>query len=67
MKIRFKHEGLDETMPDDRKLPHVWRWLVDAEFNEKSMRKQNEKLYKQQEADLKVSTLSVGFKWFSIG
>lgn len=56
IKTRFRNEGLDELMPDEKKLPHVFRWLTDAEFNLMSMKKQNEKLYKQQEADLKVSS-----------
>lgn len=54
---RFIQEGLDPGMPDDKKLPFVWRWLSDAETNCISLRKQIEKLYRQQEMDIRVSCL----------
>lgn len=53
--LRFRREGLSPSIPDDKKLPHVWRWLGDAETNCLSLRNQIDKLYKQQERDIKVS------------
>lgn len=55
MTKRFRDEGLDIYLTDEKKLPHVWRWLVDAETNCLSLRMQIEKLHRQQEQDLKVS------------
>jgi len=58
LNLRFRREGLTSSLSDDKKLPHVWRWLSDAESNCMSLRNQIDKLYKQQEADIKVSTVA---------
>ncbi|XP_054165195.1 ABC transporter H family member 2-like [Oppia nitens] len=51
---RFLQEGLDVTvLTDGQKLPHCWRWLVDAETNCQSLRRQIDKLHRQHEQDLK--------------
>lgn len=50
---RFKEEGLDLHLNDGQKLPHVWRWLVDAETNCQSLRHQIDKMHRQHEQDLK--------------
>ncbi|GLG97181.1 intracellular protein transport protein USO1-like [Gryllus bimaculatus] len=42
---RFQKEGLDfENLVPEEKLLHVWRWLVDAEANLRTSRRQLEKL-----------------------
>ncbi|XP_063231576.1 golgin subfamily A member 4-like [Bacillus rossius redtenbacheri] len=42
---RFKKEGLDfENLRPEERLLHVWRWLVDAESNLQSSRRQLDKL-----------------------
>jgi hypothetical protein len=56
--LRFRREGLSPSIPDDKKLPHIWRWLGDAETNCLSLRIQIDKLYKQQERDIKVSHIT---------
>ncbi|GIX73271.1 hypothetical protein CDAR_187491 [Caerostris darwini] len=49
---RFREEGLDPNLPDDRKLLYVWRWLVDAETNCISLRHQLDKLSRRQSDEL---------------
>lgn len=51
---RFRDEGLGTNLTDSQKLPHVWRWLVDAETNCHSLRHQVDKLHRQHEQDLRV-------------
>lgn len=42
---RFQKEGLDfENLVSEERLLHVWRWLVDAEANLRTSRRQLEKL-----------------------
>ncbi|XP_049776855.1 MAP7 domain-containing protein 1-like isoform X2 [Schistocerca gregaria] len=42
---RFEKEGLDfENLGPEERLLHVWRWLVDAESNLRSTRRQLDKL-----------------------
>ncbi|XP_076320228.1 uncharacterized protein LOC143230479 isoform X2 [Tachypleus tridentatus] len=50
---RFHKEGLDHKLPDQQKLIHVWRWLVDAETNCISLRHQLDKVRRQQGEELK--------------
>ncbi|XP_035220501.1 ninein-like isoform X2 [Stegodyphus dumicola] len=49
---RFREEGLDTDLPDNRKLLYVWRWLVDAETNCISLRHQLDKLSRRQSDEL---------------
>ncbi|XP_054717861.1 beta-taxilin-like [Uloborus diversus] len=49
---RFREEGLDTNLPDDRKLLYIWRWLVDAETNCISLRHQLDKLSRRQSDEL---------------
>ena len=52
---RFDAEGLDvQVLTDSQKLSHVWQWLVDAESNCLSLRRQIDKLHRQHEQDLKA-------------
>lgn len=52
---RFNAEGLDvQVLNDSQKLSHVWQWLLDAESNCLSLRRQIDKLHRQHEQDLKV-------------
>ncbi|GBN95758.1 hypothetical protein AVEN_53639-1 [Araneus ventricosus] len=51
---RFREEGLDPNLPDDRKLLYVWRWLVDAETNCISLRHQLDKLSRRQSDEMEV-------------
>ena len=53
---RFKLEGIDpKKLNDSKRLPYVWRWLVDAEINCQSLRHQLEKMRIQHEQELQVN------------
>ncbi|KAI1309335.1 hypothetical protein HDE_00034 [Halotydeus destructor] len=60
---RFKEEGLEKNLADERKLPHVWRWLQDAESNCLSLRRQIDKLHKQHEKDIQEVEAYVENVW----
>ncbi|KAL0270421.1 UNVERIFIED_CONTAM: hypothetical protein PYX00_007835 [Menopon gallinae] len=58
---RFEKEGLDySSLKTEEKLLHVWRWLVDAESNLRSLRKMIDKLREQQHEDLEEMECYVG-------
>nr|CAD7205834.1 unnamed protein product [Timema douglasi] len=53
---RFKKEGLDfDVLGSEERLLHVWRWLVDAESNLHSSRRQLDKLRDLQSEEMEVS------------
>lgn len=59
--MRFEKEGLDHnSLKTEEKLLHVWRWLVDAESNLRSLRKMIDKLREQQHEDLEEMECYVG-------
>ncbi|KAK6635596.1 hypothetical protein RUM44_000850 [Polyplax serrata] len=61
LRQRFEKEGLDhENLKTQEKLLHVWRWLVDAESNLRSLRKMIDKLREQQHEDLEEMECYVG-------
>lgn len=61
LQLRFEKEGLDHnTLKTEEKLLHVWRWLVDAESNLRSLRKMIDKLREQQHEDLEEMESYVG-------
>jgi len=61
LKDRFIKEGLEyDNLNTEKRLLHVWRWLVDAESNLKSLRKTIDKLREQQHEDLEEMECYVG-------
>ncbi|XP_027196657.2 uncharacterized protein LOC113791126 [Dermatophagoides pteronyssinus] len=61
---RFKLEGIDpKKLNDSKRLPYVWRWLVDAEINCQSLRHQLEKMRIQHEQELQEVENYVSHVW----
>nr|CAD7267596.1 unnamed protein product [Timema shepardi] len=58
---RFKKEGLDfDVLGSEERLLHVWRWLVDAESNLHSSRRQLDKLRDLRSEEMESCTETFG-------